>query len=70
MDSASVWWLRFGAQNFAIETRYVPKTKILGIEVWFLEGKHQGSKEHGLLDRLSRQLPVKWDGGSVSKTAS
>lgn len=33
MDSVSMWWLRFGAQNFAIETRYVPKTKVLGIEV-------------------------------------
>ena len=61
MDSASMWWLRFEAQNFAVETRYVPKTK---------EGKQQGSKEHGLLGRLSRQLSVKWNGGSVSKIGS
>lgn len=61
MDSASMWWLRFEAQNFAVKTRYVPKTK---------EGKQQGSKEHGLLGRLSRQLSVKWNGGSVSRIGS
>lgn len=61
MDSASMLWLRFEAQNFAVKTRYVPKTK---------EGKQQGSKEHGLLGRLSRQLSVKRNGGSVSRIGS